>query len=91
MADWLAGRLIGSQEAVRNEKMKVIKAIMGIGTLVPSVCVVRQNFNIGEGGGIYIFQAASIGSPGSQIFCRTAVCNRMKVCWIPSRNNIDNV
>jgi hypothetical protein len=33
MADWLAGRLAGSQEAGRNKEIKVIKAIMELGTL----------------------------------------------------------
>jgi hypothetical protein len=62
MADWLAGRLAGSQEAGRNEEIKVIKAIMGFGTLMPQVRgfregkrnnrlvpshVVRKNLNIG--------------------------------------------
>jgi hypothetical protein len=34
MADWLKVRLTGSQEVGRNEEIKVIKAIMGFGTIM---------------------------------------------------------
>jgi hypothetical protein len=37
MADWLAVRLSGSQEAGRNEEIKVIEAIMGFSTIMPPV------------------------------------------------------
>jgi hypothetical protein len=64
MADWMASRLTGRQEAGRNEEIKVIKAIMGSVPLCPRsgvleggnrtvlshLCVIGQNLHMGERG-----------------------------------------
>jgi hypothetical protein len=87
MADWLAGRLAGrltgSQAASRNDEMKVIKAIIGIGTLMPPVRGFREGKQNNHLEGVlrgtyindntyfrHIFQAHI---PGSQNVCRTLI------------------
>jgi hypothetical protein len=49
MADWLAGRLTGSQEAGRNEEIKVIKAMKVIKAIMEPVPLCPRSGDL-EGG-----------------------------------------